>query len=389
MATIESLVELNTLNDCAMGSTKQSRWKETTQRYIANMLINNVELRSELLEDRYIVKPTIDFTINERGHVRKIEAPVVRDRVVHKSLCKHVLIPRIRRLLVYDNCASIKDRGTSFARKRFEIMIRRHIRNNGTEGYILLIDIKKYFESIDHSVLKELLKPHIEEEDEKVKQLIHYVIDTSSHTGKGLNLGSEAPQILAVFYLSPVDNYIKILRGVRLFVRYMDDIAIIAKTKEELISILDGIKEQLSLLRLEVNTKKTHIIKLTHGFTFLQIKYDILPSGKILKRPTHKKIVRERRRLKAFKRMYDLGKMTEVDAWNCYQSWRGSVAKDHNACYQTLCSMDALYNRLFPVHEEVRKIGRKELADKIMSDASTSDLYLGLNQLSASPHYHD
>jgi len=56
--------------------------------------------------------------------------------------------------VIYDNYASLKNRGTSFARRRFEIMLRKFIRKNGTDGYVLLIDIKKYFESIDHDILK-------------------------------------------------------------------------------------------------------------------------------------------------------------------------------------------------------------------------------------------
>ena len=85
MATLEQLVELDMLNECAMECTKQSRWKESTQRYIADMLARNVQLRDEVLQHRYKVSPTIDFTINERGHIRNIEAPVVKDRVIHKE----------------------------------------------------------------------------------------------------------------------------------------------------------------------------------------------------------------------------------------------------------------------------------------------------------------
>lgn len=80
MATLEQLVELDKLNECTVECTKQSRWKESTQRYFADMLTRNIQLQDDVLRHRYKVSPTIDFTINERGHIRKIEAPVVRDR---------------------------------------------------------------------------------------------------------------------------------------------------------------------------------------------------------------------------------------------------------------------------------------------------------------------
>lgn len=375
MATLQGLFELNTLCECTYECTKQSRWKETTQRYIANMLPLNIDLREDVLNGRYTVQPTTDFLLNERGHIRKIEAPVVRDRVVQKTLTKHVLTPSLRPYLIYDNYASLTDRGTHFARRRLEVMLRRYMSKNGTDGYILLIDIRKYFENVDHEVLKDLIAPKLAKEPREVIDLIHYVIDTSSHSEKGLNLGSEAPQIFAVYYLNPIDQFVKVVKGIRYYGRYMDDIFVIGKSKVELTHLLTEIKEKLSELKLEINEKKTHIVKLNHGFTFLQVKYNILPSGRILKRLSHGKIVREKRRLKAFKRMTDRGQMTENDVLLCYKSWRGTVVREHNACRKTLDNLDALYKSLFPVQEEAERKGRNALFAESFKEAEKEDLY--------------
>lgn len=375
MATLQGLFELNTLCECTYECTKQSRWKETTQRYIANMLPLNIDLREDVLNGRYAVQPTTDFLLNERGHIRKIEAPVVRDRVVQKTLTKHVLTPSLRPYLIYDNYASLTDRGTHFARRRLEVMLRRYMSKNGTDGYILLIDIRKYFENVDHEVLKDLIAPKLAKEPREVIDLIHYVIDTSSHSEKGLNLGSEAPQIFAVYYLNPIDQFVKVVKGIRYYGRYMDDIFVIGKSKIELTHLLTEIKEKLSELKLEINEKKTHIVKLNHGFTFLQVKYNILPSGRILKRLSHGKIVREKRRLKAFKRMTDRGQMTENDVLLCYKSWRGTVVREHNACRKTLDNLDALYKSLFPVQEEAERKGRNALFAESFKEAEKEDLY--------------
>ena len=374
MATLEQITELQNLNECAWECTKQSRWKETTQRYIASMLPNNLELQEEVLSGHYSAKPTVDFTLNERGHIRKIEAPVIRDRIIQKSLMRHVLIPSITPFLIYDNYASLKQRGTSFARKRFEIMLHRYIRKHGTDGYILLIDIKKYFGSVDHSVLKTLIAPRLRNEPEDVRSLIHYIIDTSSHSNKGLNLGSECPQIFSIYYLNPIDQYVKVVRGVKYYGRYMDDIFIIAQSKSELKILLSEIEGKLTELLLETNRKKTHIVKLTHGFTWLQIKYHIKPSGKILKIMSHNKIVRERRRLKAFRRMLDKGDMTVDDIWRAYQSWRGTVIIDHNACERSVKAMDILFTTLFPEYAPHKKFQRSVLVKNINSEAETCDL---------------
>ena len=376
MATLHEMMELQTLNECAYECTRQSRWKETTQRYLSNLLVKNLELQEQVLNGTYRVSPTVDFTLNERGHIRQIEAPVVRDRIVQKTLMKHVLTPSLRPFLIYDNYASLTLRGTSFARKRFEVMMHRYIQKHGTNGYILMIDVKKYFNNIDHNVLKELIAPRIANEPQDVKDLIHYMIDTSSKTDKGLNLGSECPQIFAVYYLNPIDHFVKVVKSVKYYGRYMDDIFVIGRSKAELTTLLNEIGEQLAKLRLEINIEKTHITKLTHGFTWLQVKYNITKTGHIIKRMAHGKVMRERRRLKAFRRMMDAGQMTENDIWLAYQSWRGTVIQDHNACYKTILSIDALYASLFPPHREPQKLTRSALMRQANREADTEDLKL-------------
>lgn len=368
-------MELGNLCQCTLKCTRQSRWKETTQRYLADMLIRNVELQEDVLSGRYRVSPTTDFPLNERGHLRWIEAPVVRDRGVQKSLMEQVLIPSLRPYVIYDNYASLAERGTSFARKRFEIMLRRYIQKYGTDGYILLGDIRKYFESVMHAILKQLLAPRLTAEPQEVIALIHYMIDSSSHSDRGLNLGSECPQIFAVYYLNLLDVFVKVVKAVKYYGRYMDDFFAIGRTKAELASLLSEIEGKVAELGLEVNAKKTQIVKLRHGFTWLQVKYTITPTGKIRKALSHGKVVRERRRLKAFKRMYDQGMMSENDIYNCYRSWRGSTVKDHNVYRSTIASLDTLYKSLFPEHAEVRKLTRSDIAKGINRDAETRDMY--------------
>lgn len=140
----------------------------------------------------------------------------------------------------------------------------------------------------------------------------------------------------------------------------MDDIFIIADSKEYLKQLLFDIIYQLADLELYVNFKKTHITKLTHGFTFMQIKYHV-SNGKVIKRPTRSKITRARRRLKKFKKKYNQGIMTELEIRNCYLSWRNTVVKDCNACKRTIANLDNLYDKLFPEREVYVKPTRSQL----------------------------
>ena len=348
--TIEELTTIENLNNAFLKTSKISHWKESTQRYKANLLINNISLQEELRSGTYKTNPTTKFTICERGKLRNIEAPAMRDRVVQKVLCEKILIPQLTKYLIYDNYASLKDRGVAFARKRIDIFL-----GCFKEGYVLQIDIKSYFPSIDHEVLKRMLHDKIHEPPE-IMNLIDYIVDASSETSKGLNLGSEAPQIFAIFYLSRLDNYIKTVKRVKYYGRYMDDMIIFSESKQELKELLEDIKRELKEIKLEINEKKTHITKLSHGFTFLQIKYNI-NHGKIVKRPTRAKITRERRRLKKYKKI-----LTGEDAQNAYKSWRNSLTKDCKQSKRSIHNTDRLFDSLFAPKEK-EKSSRKRFCN--------------------------
>ena len=190
--------------------------------------------------------------------------------------------------------------------------------------------------------------------------LIDYLIDASSDTDNGLNLGSEAPQIFAIYYLSPLDTYIKTVRGIKYYGRYMDDIFVLSDSKEELKILLKEIREQLARLKLEINDRKTRITSLRHGFTFMQIKYSI-DGTKIVKRPTHSKVHRERRRLRKYRLLFEKGVMSEFDIFNAYKSWRNTIIRECNACRKTIQSVDGLYSGLFRRHEEFGRYKREQI----------------------------
>lgn len=363
--TYEELFTFEHLNTAFYEVSRISQWKEKTQFYKMNLLENNLELQDDLFNHTYQVSKTINFLINERGKIRQIKAPAIRDRIVQKVLCKYVYFPQLVPLLIYDNYASIKHRGTTFARKRLDVHLIRYLINH-ENGYVLKIDIKKYFDNIDHEILKQMLHGKLKVSQE-VMDLTNYMVDSSSHTDKGLNLGSEAPQIFANFYLSPVDNYVKTVKGIKFYCRYMDDILIISDSKDELKQLLNEIKQQLANLKLMVNEKKTCITTLKHGFTYLQIKYRI-DNKKIIKRPTRVKIVREHRRLKKFKNLSDQRLMTEDQIYNCYMSWRNSLIIDCNHSKKTIQSVDNLYLSLFGLYVPKQKETRTSLIQQFKGD---------------------
>lgn len=88
--TIKELTTLENLNNAFYECAKISQWKETTQRYKSNLLENNLKLQDEVRNGTYKISNTTNFTLNERGKIRYIEAPAIRDRIIQKILCQKI-----------------------------------------------------------------------------------------------------------------------------------------------------------------------------------------------------------------------------------------------------------------------------------------------------------
>ncbi len=133
--------------------------------------------------------------------------------------------------------------------------------------------------------------------DRKVEELIGQLIDTFGGA-YGLGLGAQLSQIGGIFYLHQLDNFCKIVKGIRWYVRYMDDIIIIGKDKKYLYDILSDIEHILSGLDLKLNKKKTQIIKISSGFVYLKIRYILQADGHIVKIPDKSTFLREKRKIR-------------------------------------------------------------------------------------------
>ena len=103
--------------------------------------------------------------------------------------------------------------------------------------------------------------------------------------------------------------------------------------------------EIVGKLGLHFNERKTHITHIKRGFTFLKIKYNVSPSGAIIRRLTRGGITRMRRKLRAFTKLVESGAMTYDDVYNSIQSWLGHAQLANS--YTTQKCMLAKYNQLF------------------------------------------
>ena len=109
----EIVCDANNLYRAYKVSVKSSKWKESTQKFMMNFLRYIFEIQDDLINRTLQNGPTQEFELHERGRIRPITSIQIRDRIVRHSLCDEVLLPEVRKHIIYDNCASIKGRGIS------------------------------------------------------------------------------------------------------------------------------------------------------------------------------------------------------------------------------------------------------------------------------------
>lgn len=316
-------------------------WKASVQKYMTQAPLNVLQTYTRLMNGKFKTTGFFEFDIMERGKKRHIRSVTISERVVQRCLCDYALVPVLCRTFVYDNGASMKNKGYTFASKRLTQHLHEHYRKHGQDGYILLFDFSKFFDRVSHKLVKGIL--HKEFSDERLLALTEHFIDAFGSIGMGL--GSQISQILALASANKLDHYIKEVCGIRGYGRYMDDGYLIHPDKAYLQKCLEGIKAICDELEITLNTKKTQIVKLSHGFTYLKIRYYLLPSGKVVKKIYRRSVTKMRQKLKAFQKKVADGIMTYKDVYQSWQSWR-AYAANFNA-YRTIQRMGDLYNQLF------------------------------------------
>lgn len=144
-----------------------------------------------------------------------------------------------------------------------------HCKEKWDEYYILKMDVRKYFQSIDKDILYNIITRKVK--DKKLLWLIREII-YSSPSKKGVAIGNYTSQIFANIYLNEVDQFIKRKLKIKYYYRYMDDSIILVKSKEEAKKALSEITNFLrEKLELELNSK-TQIFKNKQGINFCGYK---------------------------------------------------------------------------------------------------------------------
>lgn len=259
-------------------------------RFHFNLEKEVIDLQRVLLAGAYRPRPYRCFYIHEPKR-RYICAADFRDRVVHHALC-NLLEPVFERRFIHDSYACRRGKGTHRAVRRVRAFARKR-------RFFLKTDIRKCFASIDHAVLKRMLRRQFK--DARLLTLMDVIIDhpVPGHPpGKGLAIGNLTSQWWANFYLDALDHFVKDETGMKWYARYMDDMVLMTDDKADLHHAKARMAAFLSeRLLLEFKEKGTHVAPVIQGIPFLGFR--IFPGLVRLKHANRTRFIRQFREKEA------------------------------------------------------------------------------------------
>jgi len=245
------------------------RQRKDVIAFALHFMDNVLALHEDLKNKTYQHGPYEFFKIND-PKPRDIHKATVRDRLVHHAVYK-ILYPYFDRQFIYDSYSCRLNKGTHRAIRRLHYFANRVSRNNHRTAWVLKGDIRKFFANIDHAILKDILRKHIQDKD--INWLCGQLIDSFSTEGKtnvGLPLGNLTSQLFINIYMNEFDQFVKRKLKVKFYIRYADDFVILHENRDYLEALVTSLADFLEQrLRLSLHPEKLFIKTLYSGVDFL------------------------------------------------------------------------------------------------------------------------
>lgn len=311
----------------ARNARKGKRFHRKVTEFDFQLERNLFQLQEELENKSYRPGPYRSFMIHDPKE-RMISAAPYRDRVVHHALM-NITGPLFERTFIYDSYANRVGKGTHAAILRYQDYARKY-------PYVLKCDIKKFFPSIDHKLLKNeirwkircadtlwLIDAIIDNSNPQEEHLVHFPGDdlfTPLGRRRGLPIGNLTSQWWGNVYLNRFDHFVKEELRAPGYIRYVDDFVLFGSEKEQLHLWKKEIANYLIGLRLLLHPDKTHIYPVDHGVPFLG--FLIFPRYRIV-RKQHTK--RYRRFLRKKLLLREAGRLSPDQLELALNSWLGHI----------------------------------------------------------------
>ena len=286
----EKIFSLENLFKAWQDFKKGKKNKKDVADFSLHLVHNLSVLRNDIISGQYKHSGYLHFKIND-PKPRDIHKASVRDRVVHHCLYS-ALYPHFDQKFIFDSYSCRLGKGTHKALSRFKQFSKEESGNCKRKIWILKCDIRKCFASVDHIVLKSILKEHIM--CGKLFVVIESVIDSFSSgiPNKGIPLGNLTSQLFINIYLHELDLYLKHRIKAKKYIRYADDFVIFSKNRNFLLSIITDIQEFLHIkLKSDLHNKKLLLKSLFSGFDFLGWIH--FPNHKVLRTNTKKRMFKK------------------------------------------------------------------------------------------------
>lgn len=336
----EDVISFDALWESALKCCQNVMWKPSVKAFMNNLAFEILRMATLLANGRWK---------NCRPHEIIIQYPKRRnglsirfpDRVYQRSINDNVLYPEMVRHFVIGNCACQRGKGPDFARMLLKKYLWNFYIKYGTEGFVLQIDIKSYYATMQHEKVNECFREYIPWE---IEQHIEEILDQQYVGPIGYNPGSQMVQIAGISFLNHLDHYVKERLHQRYYIRYMDDFFVLGRTFEEMVMVLNEITAKLAALGLAVSPKKTHITPLSEGFRFLGFDYRMTETGKVIMTVRSDSVKHERKKLYRLVMKVQREEITVEKADECYGAWRAHA--EHGDSYQLLAELDKYYRDL-------------------------------------------
>ena len=306
---IKDIATFENAEDAYRKARKCKRYREEVLRFTDNLEEELYDLVADMEAGTYRQGEARRFVVYEPKK-RDIYALPFRDRVA-QHMINNKIEPIVERRFYYHSYACRTDKGMHKAADYAQECIR-NLSFEGKQVYILKADIHKYFNSVDHEVLKQILSGIFKDKD--LLNLLYYIIDSYGEDGRGLPVGNLLSQLFANLVLNELDNFVKHELKEDKYTRYMDDFAIVSNSWEHLVEVLQKIDAFLGeRLKLTLNPK-TQIINAKNGFDFCG--YRIYKDYRKIRKRSPKHI-------RAVIKAYRSGKITKEKLLMKYASWEG------------------------------------------------------------------
>ena len=313
--TYNDIISTENLLEAWQEFRKGKKKKLDVQEFEMRLMSNIISLHKDLKTKSYTHGPYKHFVVSDPKK-RDIHKASVRDRVLHHAIYRQ-LYPFFDTTFTADSFSCRDNKGTHRAIRRFEVFTRKVSRNYTKQCWVLKCDICKFFASIEHKILLEILESRIKDED--IMWLLRNIVESfSSNMGvipaqvgihvsfdkmldsrlrgndrlKGLPLGNLTSQLLVNIYMNEFDQFAKHVLKAKYYIRYADDFVFISQDKDKIeklkLRVAQFLEEKLCL---QLHPDKVFIQTIYSGIDFLGWVH--FPHHRVLRTTSKKRMFRK------------------------------------------------------------------------------------------------